>query len=51
MIEENVTFYSEGEKISGILRLPEKIKNPAPGVVQGPGFFGIKRWKIIQTVS
>tara|TARA_A100001037_G_scaffold306608_1_gene353259 strand:+ start:24609 stop:25520 length:912 start_codon:yes stop_codon:yes gene_type:complete len=46
MIEENVTFYSEGEKISGILRLPEKIKNPAPGVVQGPGFLGLKGGKL-----
>ena len=46
MIEENVTFYSEGEKITGILRLPEKLNGPAPGIVQGPGFLGLKGGKL-----
>ena len=46
MIEENVTFYSEGEKVAGILRLPEKMKGPAPGIVQGPGFLGLKGGKL-----
>ena len=46
MIEENVTFYSEGEKIAGILRLPDKMDGPAPGIVQGPGFLGLKGGKL-----
>ena len=40
---EDVTFYSEGERISGILRLPDgPVNGPCPAVVQGPGWLGLK---------
>ena len=43
MRAEDVTFYSEGERISGILRFPDGPANdPCPAVVQGPGWLGLK---------
>jgi alpha/beta superfamily hydrolase len=43
MRREQVNFYSEGNKLSGDLYLPEgEGGKPWPGIVQGPGFLGLK---------
>lgn len=43
MRTEKVTFYSEGDKLSGVLYFPESDQGkPYPGIVQGPGFLGLK---------
>ncbi len=41
MRTQPVTFYSEGTEIAGILRLPDG-DGPYPGIVQGPGWLGLK---------
>ena len=41
MRELSVSYYSEGDPVSGILRLPES-DGPHPGIVQGPGWLGLK---------
>ena len=45
MNESQVTFYSEGEQIQGILRLPDAA-GPHRGIVQGPGWMGLKDAKL-----
>ena len=42
MRESTVNFYSEGERIVGILRLPDTGNGPYRGIVQGPGWMGLK---------
>ena len=43
MRNEKVTFYSEGDKLSGNIYLPDgDAGKPWPGIVQGPGFLGLK---------
>src|SRR3989338_2148004 len=43
MRTEKVTFYSEGDKLSGAIYLPDGEKGkPWPAIVQGPGFLGLK---------
>lgn len=43
MRTEKVSFYSEGDKLSGALYLPDGEQGkPWPGIVQGPGFLGLK---------
>ncbi len=42
MREEEVTFYSEGVPVQGLLRVPDETPEPVPGIVQGPGFLGLK---------
>lgn len=43
MRSEKVSYYSEGEKISGIIRFPdEEVNEQRPAIVQGPGFLGFK---------
>ena len=43
MRTEKVSFYSEGIKLSGVLYLPDADQaKPYPGIVQGPGFLGLK---------
>ena len=43
MRTEKVNFYSEGIKLGGALYLPDSDKGkPYPGIVQGPGFLGLK---------
>lgn len=43
MREENVSFYSEGDRISAIVRLPDReADEPIPAIVQGPGWLGLK---------
>ena len=47
MREEKVSFYSEGDQISAILRLPDgSSSEPWPGIVQGPGWLGLKDAKL-----
>jgi dipeptidyl aminopeptidase/acylaminoacyl peptidase len=46
MREEKVTFYSEGEQVRGILRLPDTgVPGPYPVIVQGPGWLQVKEAK------
>jgi uncharacterized protein len=43
MRTEKINFYSEGDKLSGVLYLPDSDQGkPFPGIVQGPGFLGLK---------
>ncbi len=42
MREEHVTFYSEGERIAAFVRLPDDGGGPHRGIVQGPGWLGLK---------
>ncbi|MBI3061407.1 MAG: alpha/beta hydrolase [Deltaproteobacteria bacterium] len=43
MRTEKVIFYSEGDKLNGALYLPDGDQGrPWPGIVQGPGFLGLK---------
>jgi pimeloyl-ACP methyl ester carboxylesterase len=41
MRQETVTFYSEGARLKGLLRLPAEGSGPFPGIVQGPGWLGL----------
>ena len=41
MRQENVEFFSEGVKLRGFLRLPDRVDQPVPGIVQGPGWLGL----------
>lgn len=41
MKQERVYFYSEGSKLEGLLRLPDKAPGPLSGIVQGPGWLGL----------
>jgi dienelactone hydrolase len=43
MRTEKVSFYSEGARLAGVLYLPDADQGkPYPGIVQGPGFLGLK---------
>ena len=43
MRNEKITFYSEGNKLCGDIYLPDSEQGrPWPGIVQGPGFLGLK---------
>ncbi len=46
MREETVSFYSEGERIAGILRMPDSSQEPCRAIVQGPGWLGLKDAKL-----
>lgn len=46
MREKSVSFFSEGMRISGILRLPDSSSGPYPAIVQGPGWLGLKDAKL-----
>lgn len=46
MRETRVTFYSEGEQIVGLLRQPDSGSGPHRGIVQGPGWMGLKDAKL-----
>lgn len=41
MRQEEVSFFSEGCKLRGLLRLPDEGTGPFPGIVQGPGWLGL----------
>ncbi len=43
MRSEKVTYYSEGDKITGVVYLPDGEQGkPWPAIVPGPGFLGLK---------
>ena len=42
----DVTFYSEGERIAGLWRLPDEGEGPFRAIVQGPGWLGLKDAKL-----
>ena len=48
MKQEAVYFYSEGSKLHGLLRLPDKGDGPFPGIVQGPGWLGLHDAKLYE---
>lgn len=41
MREQRIEFFSEGMRVAGILRRPDA-DGPGPGIVQGPGWLGLK---------
>lgn len=46
MKEESVTFYSDGERVAGLLRSPDDTGGlPQPVIVQGPGWLQLKEAK------
>ena len=48
MKQETIHFYSEGSKLHGLLRLPDKGDGPFPGIVQGPGWLGLHDAKLYE---
>src|ERR1051326_6351450 len=48
MKSEDVSFYSEGSKLRGILRLPDEPAPGRPGIVQGPGWLGLMDSKLYE---
>lgn len=42
MRTEEVSWYSEGLRISGLLRTPDEEQGPYRAIVQGPGWLGLK---------
>lgn len=42
MRTEDVSWYSDGDRISGLLRLPDTGAGPYRAIVQGPGWMGLK---------
>ncbi len=46
MNEQKVSFFSEGERVAGLLRLPETGDGPFAAIVQGPGWLGLKDAKL-----
>ena len=46
MREERVSFYSAGERVAGLLRMPDDAGGaPYPAIVQGPGWLQVKESK------
>ena len=48
MRQEEISFYSEGVKLKGLLRLPDEGSGPWPGIVQGPGWLGLHDAKLYE---
>lgn len=46
MREQHVSFFSEGARLSGILRSPDDRNGRCPAIVQGPGWLGLKDAKL-----
>ncbi len=46
MKTENVSFYSEGARISALWRTPDEVHGPIRAIVQGPGWLGLKDAKL-----
>lgn len=46
MRSDAVAWYSDGERISGLLRLPDEPRAPYRAIVQGPGWMGLKDAKL-----
>ena len=48
MKQQAIHFFSEGCKLEGLLRLPDNIHEPLPGIVQGPGWLGLHDSKLYE---
>ena len=48
MQTQDVTFFSEGERIAALWRTPDEGTGPWPAVVQGPGWLGLKDAKLYE---
>ena len=48
MKTENVSWFSDGDRISGLLRLPDEAAGPFRAIVQGPGWLGLKDAKLYE---
>ncbi len=48
MRQETIHFFSEGSKLHGLLRLPDKGNGPFPAIVQGPGWLGLHDAKLYE---
>jgi dipeptidyl aminopeptidase/acylaminoacyl peptidase len=46
MRTDEVSFYSEGERIAGLWRRPDSDNGPFRAIVQGPGWLGLKDAKL-----
>ena len=46
MQEQTVEFFSDGSRMSGILRTPDDMIARCPAIVQGPGWLGLKDAKL-----
>ncbi len=46
MREERVAFFSGGDKLAGIMRFPDTGEGRYAGIVQGPGWLGLKDAKL-----
>jgi dipeptidyl aminopeptidase/acylaminoacyl peptidase len=46
MRTEEVAWYSDGDRIAGLLRLPDRGAGPFRAIVQGPGWMGLKDAKL-----
>jgi dipeptidyl aminopeptidase/acylaminoacyl peptidase len=46
MRSEDVAFYSDGDRLSGIWRTPDNYDGRLPAVIQGPGWLGLKDAKL-----
>lgn len=46
MSVEEVSFYSLGSRVAGTLKLPDGAGGPVPGIVQGPGWLGLRSAKL-----
>lgn len=46
MRTDDVSWYSDGARISGLLRLPDNDSGPFRAIVQGPGWMGLKDAKL-----
>jgi dipeptidyl aminopeptidase/acylaminoacyl peptidase len=42
MRTDEVCFYSQGDRLAGLWRRPERAEGPMPAIVQGPGWLGLK---------
>jgi len=42
IIERSVTYFSEGDRLAGVVYLPAESQGPVPGVVLCHGFTAIK---------
>lgn len=43
---EEVTFWSNGNRLAGSLMLPDAVEAPIPAIVQGPGWLGLRDTKL-----
>ena len=42
MASQEISFYSQGTRLAGTLKLPDEAPSPWPGIVQGPGWLGLR---------